>query len=112
MSVLQEALSEVARAVETEIERRLPAPPADMAGTPEAKLVEAMRYAVLGPGKRFRPFLVIASARMFNVHDFAAMPAAIAVEMIHAYSLVHDDLPAMDDSDLRRGRPACHVQFD
>jgi farnesyl diphosphate synthase len=112
MSVLQQAISEVARAVETELDRRLPAPPDDVVGTPEARLTEAMRYAVLGPGKRFRPFLVIAGARLFNVPDFAAMPAAVAVEMIHAYSLVHDDLPAMDDSDLRRGRPSCHVKFD
>ncbi|MGE5538227.1 MAG: polyprenyl synthetase family protein [Gemmatimonas sp.] len=112
MTVLQQAIADVARAVEAELERRLPAPPADMIGTPEARLVEAMRYAALGPGKRFRPFLVVAGARLFDVADFSAMPAAVAVEMIHAYSLVHDDLPAMDDSDLRRGRPSCHVKFD
>jgi farnesyl diphosphate synthase len=112
MSVLQQAIAEVAREVEAELARRLPAPPPDMVGTPEARLVEAMRYALLGPGKRFRPFLVVAGARLFDVPDFSAMPAAVAVEMIHAYSLVHDDLPAMDDSDLRRGRPACHVKFD
>jgi farnesyl diphosphate synthase len=111
MSALQSAMAEVARAVEAELERRLPSPPADAAGGPEARLIEAMRYAALGPGKRFRPFLVVAGARLFDVPDVGALPAAIAVEMVHAYSLVHDDLPAMDDSDLRRGRPSCHVTF-
>jgi farnesyl diphosphate synthase len=111
MSALQLAMAEVAHAVETELERRLPAPSVEAAGGPEARLLEAMRYAALGPGKRFRPFLVVAGARLFDVPDVGAMPAAIAVEMVHAYSLVHDDLPAMDDSGLRRGRPSCHVEF-
>jgi farnesyl diphosphate synthase len=78
---------------------------------PEARLIEAMRYAALGPGKRLRPFLVVAGGRLFDVPDVGLLPAATAVEMIHAYSLVHDDLPAMDNSELRRGRPSCHVQF-
>jgi hypothetical protein len=102
MSALQLAMAEVAHAVETELERRLPAPSVEAAGGPEARLLEAMRYAALGPGKRFRPFLVVAGARLFDVPDVGAMPAAIAVEMVHAYSLVHDDLPAMDDDDLQR----------
>jgi len=71
-----------------------------------------MRYSALAPGKRLRPFLVLASARMFGVAQRCALQVAAAVEMVHAYSLVHDDLPAMDDSDLRRGRPTCHKEFD
>ncbi len=77
-----------------------------------ARLADAMRYAVLGPGKRLRPRLVLMAAEACGGEPAAAMPAACAVELIHAYSLVHDDLPAMDDDDLRRGRPTCHVQFD
>src|SRR5438552_8610503 len=79
---------------------------------PEARGVEAMRYSALAPGKRLRPFLVLASARLFGVSERGALQAAVAVELVHAYSLVHDDLPAMDNSDLRRGRPTCHKQFD
>ena len=78
----------------------------------EARAYEAMRYAALGPGKRLRPFLVLAGARLFGIERQCALQAAAAVEMVHAYSLVHDDLPAMDDSDLRRGRPTCHKEFD
>jgi len=79
---------------------------------PEARVFEAMRYSALAPGKRLRPFLVLASAQLFSVQQRSALQAAAAVELIHAYSLVHDDLPAMDNSDLRRGRPTCHKQFD
>ena len=75
-------------------------------------LAEAIRYALLAPGKRLRPQLVLMAAEACGGDAAAAMPAAVAVEMIHAYSLVHDDLPAMDDDDLRRGRPTCHKQFD
>jgi farnesyl diphosphate synthase len=71
-----------------------------------------MRYSSLAPGKRLRPFLVLASAQLFSVSRRSALQAAAAVELVHAYSLVHDDLPAMDNSDLRRGRPTCHKQFD
>jgi len=71
-----------------------------------------MHYAALGGGKRLRPFLVIQSAALFGVTSDAARRTAAAVEMIHAYSLVHDDLPAMDDDDLRRGRPTVHRRFD
>ena len=79
---------------------------------PESRLVEAMRYATLDGGKRVRPFLVMASARLFNVDDRQALRVAAAVEMVHCYSLVHDDLPAMDDDALRRGKPTCHIKFD
>jgi geranylgeranyl diphosphate synthase type II len=76
------------------------------------RLAEAMRYSVMSPGKRLRPLLVLLASRLFEGMDRNAMPAACAVEFIHCYSLIHDDLPAMDDDDLRRGRPTCHRQFD
>ena len=76
------------------------------------RLAEAMRYAVLGGGKRFRPFLVLESAKLFGLEPSAALNAAAAIELIHCYSLVHDDLPAMDDDDMRRGRPTVHIAFD
>jgi geranylgeranyl diphosphate synthase type II len=79
-------------------------------GCPPA-LLEAMRYSLLAPGKRLRPLLVILAAEACGGHDTAALPAAGAVEMIHTYSLIHDDLPAMDDDDLRRGLPTCHKKF-
>lgn len=71
-----------------------------------------MRYALLAPGKRLRPALVLMAAEACGGSVEAALPGAVAVEMIHAYSLIHDDLPAMDDDDLRRGRPTVHIQFD
>lgn len=80
-------------------------------GCPQ-RLGEAMRYSLLAPGKRLRPSLVLAGAEACGGSVAAALPAAVAVEMVHAYSLIHDDLPAMDDDDLRRGRPTCHRQFD
>ena len=76
-----------------------------------ASLQEAMQYSLLAPGKRLRPIVVILSAEACGAEADRAMPAACAVEMIHAYSLIHDDLPAMDDDDLRRGRPTCHKKF-
>ncbi len=103
----EERLSQAARAVEHELEQVLP-----QAGGPEGKLFEAMRYAVLGGGKRVRPFLVTASAALFDVPAAQAERVGAAVECVHTYSLVHDDLPCMDDDDLRRGRPTLHKQFD
>jgi geranylgeranyl diphosphate synthase type II len=93
------------------VESALAAALADGAGRPP-RLMEAMRYAVLGPGKRLRPRLVLMASRACGGDPADAVNAACAVEMIHAYSLVHDDLPAMDDDDLRRGRPTVHRQFD
>lgn len=93
--------------VAAELERCLP--PAD---APPARLHAAQRYAVLGPGKRIRPSLVYATAESLGLALETVDDAACAVELIHAYSLVHDDLPAMDDDDLRRGRPTCHRAFD
>ena len=79
---------------------------------PEARLDQAMRYAALGGGKRLRAFLVMRTAELFAVNPTCAARVAAAVEMLHAYSLVHDDLPAMDDDDLRRGKPSTHRAFD
>jgi geranylgeranyl diphosphate synthase type II len=77
-----------------------------------SQLAEAIRYSLLAPGKRLRPRLVLLAAEACGGKIEEALPAAVAVEMVHCYSLVHDDLPAMDDDDLRRGRPTCHRQFD
>ena len=93
--------------VESAMERWLP--DADVVPT---RLHEAMRYAVLGGGKRVRPLLIYATGETLGIAPERLDPAAAAVEMIHAYSLIHDDLPAMDDDDLRRGRPTCHRAFD
>jgi farnesyl diphosphate synthase len=81
-------------------------------GSEPAKLHEAMRYTVLGGGKRVRPLLAYASGALFGADPDALARAAAAVEMIHAYSLVHDDMPCMDDDDLRRGKPTVHVAYD
>lgn len=83
---------------------------AALADLPEGELTDAMRYACVG-GKRIRAFLTLESARLHGVADAQAMPVAVAVELLHAYSLVHDDLPSMDDDDLRRGMPTCHIQW-
>ena len=104
---LAEVVTETAAAVEEVLEAELPRP----AGA-EARLFEAMRYSVLGGGKRLRAFLVRAGARLAGADDGGALLAAAALEMVHGYSLIHDDLPAMDDDVLRRGKPSCHVAFD
>ncbi|MFA4993935.1 MAG: polyprenyl synthetase family protein [Bdellovibrionales bacterium] len=104
---LASAMSESANAVVHALERLLP-----KSEFPENKLFEAMRYATLNGGKRLRPFLVMSSARIFGVSDECALRAAAAIECVHCYSLVHDDLPAMDNSDLRRGSPTVHKKFD
>jgi farnesyl diphosphate synthase len=102
-----EALAQAAQLTDVALDRLLVVPPGL-----EARVYEAMRYAALAPGKRMRPFLVLAGARLFGVARRGALQVAAAIEMVHAYSLVHDDLPAMDNSDLRRGRPTCHKEFD
>ncbi len=78
----------------------------------DSKIVEAMRYSTLSGGKRIRPFLLIATAEMFNAPLASCLTAAAAIEFIHCYSLIHDDLPAMDDDDFRRDQPSCHKKFD
>ena len=104
---LASAMADSAHAVEDALERLLP-----KSDFPEKKLFDSMRYGVLGGGKRLRPFLVLSAAKIFGVGDECALRAAAAVECIHCYSLIHDDLPAMDNSDLRRGRPTVHKKFD
>jgi geranylgeranyl diphosphate synthase type II len=78
---------------------------------PTEGLAEAMRYSLLAGGKRIRPVLALATARAVGLEPASVLPLAGAIELIHTYSLIHDDLPAMDDDDLRRGRPTCHVRF-
>lgn len=78
----------------------------------EARLFEAMRYSVLSSGKRLRPFLTVTTSKLFGISEDSAYQAAAAIELIHAYSLIHDDLPAMDNDDFRRGQPSCHKKFD
>ena len=104
---LAEALTETAAAVEAVLDAELP-----RAAGAEARLFEAMRYSILGGGKRLRAFLVRSGARLAGAGDEGALLVAAAMEMIHGYSLIHDDLPAMDDDGLRRGKPSCHVAFD
>ena len=105
-------LQAVAAATAAELERALAAAPrAGEIARPE-RLLAAMRYAALGGGKRLRPLLVVESAALFGVAETKAIPVAAAFECVHCYSLVHDDLPAMDDDELRRGRPSLHRAFD
>jgi farnesyl diphosphate synthase len=96
--------AEIDRVFETRL-----APPAD--GDP-GRLIESMRYSLLAPGKRIRPLLALAAAESIAPIDDNILLACCAVELVHCYSLIHDDLPAMDDDDLRRGKPSCHKQFD
>jgi farnesyl diphosphate synthase len=107
MIELRSSMAAVAEEVEAVLDRALPA-----VSGPQARLHEAMRYAMLGGGKRLRPFLVVAGADLFEVPRARSLRAGAAVELIHGYSLVHDDLPAMDDALTRRGRPSCHRQYD
>lgn len=103
----ESALADAAAFVEDSLDALLPKP----AG-PEARVLEAMRYAALGGGKRLRGFLVMQAGGLFGVDRRSLGPVAASVECVHAYSLVHDDLPAMDDDDLRRGKPTVHKAFD
>lgn len=104
---LQEKLDETVDAVNKTITRLLPE-----TDLPEARLYEAMRYGTLNGGKRLRPFMVVQSAKLFNVDMKRARRVAAAVEFVHCYSLIHDDLPSMDNADTRRGKPSAHKQFD
>ena len=107
MSDLTRRVSEAADLVTVALDELLP-----RADGPESRLTGAMRYAALGPGKRLRPFFAIETGRMFGLDERPVLRAACAVECIHAYSLIHDDLPAMDDDDLRRGRATVHKAYD
>ncbi len=102
------ALGEASADLGAMLDKILPRPD----GQIEQRLFEAMRYSTMGDGKRLRPFLVMASAGLFRVSRTSALRVAAAIEMVHTYSLIHDDLPAMDNDDLRRGKPSCHKQFD
>ncbi len=103
MNDLKAFFEECSRLVDAELERLIPTSP--------ERLYDAVRWSVFAGGKRFRPALLIAVGRAFGADDEQLLKTAAAIEMIHAYSLIHDDLPAMDDDDLRRGRATCHVKF-
>jgi len=105
-------LDATAQDIEDLLDRLVSATPVEGEISRPARLVEAMRYASLNGGKRFRPFLVVESAALFDVPRQRALMAGAALECVHCYSLVHDDLPAMDDDALRRGRPTTHKAFD
>ncbi|MDQ8028408.1 MAG: polyprenyl synthetase family protein [Brevundimonas sp.] len=100
-------VAEVADLVTVALDELLP-----RADGPESRLTEAMRYAALGPGKRLRPFFALEAATLFDIEERPVLRAACALECVHAYSLVHDDLPAMDNDDMRRGRPTVHIAYD
>jgi farnesyl diphosphate synthase len=104
---IEPAFAECASFLEATLDALLPKP-----ACPESRLLEAMRYAAMGAGKKLRAFLVLQGGRLFGVDRRALGRVAAAVECLHAYSLVHDDLPAMDDDDMRRGKPSLHKAFD
>lgn len=107
MPALAKRVAEAADLVTVALDELLP-----RADGPEARLTEAMRYAALGPGKRLRTYFALETGRMFDVPERSVLRAACALECIHAYSLIHDDLPCMDDDDMRRGRPTVHRAYD
>ena len=107
LAALPQASAASATAVDSVLETVLPQPHG-----PQGRVQEAMRYATFAGGKRLRPFLVLHSARLFGVDDAHSLRVGSAIEVLHTYSLVHDDLPCMDDDDLRRGRPTTHIAFD
>ncbi len=107
MSDLDQRMRAIADAVTKTLDTLLP--PAE---GPRGRVIDAMRYSALGGGKRLRPFLVVTTADLYGVPTERSLRAAAALEMIHCYSLIHDDLPAMDDAALRRGRPSVHKQYD
>lgn len=106
-SSLDAALAATARAVDERLDQLLPRP-----NGAESELIEAMRYSAIGAGKRLRPLLVLASSELFGVSRDSALQVGAAIECVHCYSLVHDDLPCMDDDDLRRGKPTVHKAWD
>lgn len=104
---VDEALEVIAADLNDKMDDLLP----QVARCKEAKVLEAMRYSTIGGGKKLRPFMVTAAAGLFGVSRETSLQTAAAIEFIHVYSLIHDDLPAMDDDDMRRGQPACHIKF-
>ena len=107
MDDLQTFFADCARVVDEKLDALIPG-----AGVEPARLHQAIRWSLFAGGKRFRPALLLAAGKTFGADEKKLVRTAAAVEMIHAYSLVHDDLPAMDDDDLRRGRATCHKKFD
>jgi farnesyl diphosphate synthase len=105
-------LADVGAAIEAELDALIGFAPREGERARPKRLVEAMRYAILGGGKRLRPFLVVETARAFGADGDGPRRVGAAIECLHGYSLIHDDLPAMDDDDLRRGRPTVHRAFD
>jgi len=110
--IFEHGLAQVAVETQALLDRLLGAEPMPGERARPERLLQAMRYASLGGGKRLRPFLVVETAALFAVPRARALTTAAALECVHCYSLVHDDLPAMDDDDLRRGRPTTHKAFD
>src|SRR5258705_9136082 len=106
-AMLAQRVAEAADLVTVALDELLP-----RADGPESRLTEAMRYAALGPGKRLRTYFALETGRMFDLDEGYVLRAACALECIHAYSLIHDDLPCMDDDDIRRGRPTVHKAYD
>lgn len=106
-SLLNDGLAHIASEIDSTFDALLPVP-----DDARAKLVEAMRYAAIGGGKRLRPLLLASVAEMFGVQRYAAIRAGVAIEAIHVYSLIHDDLPCMDDDAMRHGKPTVHLAFD
>ncbi len=100
-------LSEFAAKFNADLVKYLPLPDGV-----EKRVVEAMKYSLMNGGKRLRPFLLCQCAALFDIDYKTCLPAAVSLEMLHTYSLIHDDLPAMDNDDLRRGKPTCHKKFD
>jgi farnesyl diphosphate synthase len=111
-TAFQDRLGQVAQDTEALLDRLLLPAPIDGERARPARLLDAMRYASLGGGKRLRPFLVVESASLFEVPRQNSLMAGAALECVHCYSLAHDDLPAMDNDDLRRGRPTTHKAYD
>ena len=104
---ISQRLGQVADLVTVALDELLP-----RASGPESRVMEAMRYGALGPGKRLRAFFAIETGRMFGISERSLLRVACALECVHAYSLIHDDLPCMDDDDMRRGRPTAHIAYD
>ena len=104
---IRPAMEQISREIDAQFDLLLPIP-----NDPRRKLFEAMRHAAIGGGKRLRPLLCVATSALFNVERDVSLRVAAAIESIHVYSLIHDDMPSMDNDDLRRGKPTVHVAFD
>jgi len=108
MSDLDKVLQSISDSLYDKMDSLLP----DVGDGLQSRLNEAMRYSALSEGKRLRPFLTVTTANLFGVSQSSSLQLAAAIEFVHTYSLIHDDLPAMDDDDVRRGKPSCHIEFD